>query len=49
MRGVRQYLRKHCRFLTVKNLPPIEECVIELSGVLVLVYSDFMYISGMCI
>ena len=38
-----------CRFLTVKNLPPLEECVIELCGVLVLVYCDFMYISRMCI
>ena len=36
-------MREHCRFLTVKNLPPIEECVVELCAVLVLVYCDFMY------
>ena len=26
----------HCRFLIVKNLPPLEEFVFELCGVLVL-------------
>ena len=37
-------MREHCRFLTVKNLPPlIEECVVELCGVLVLVYCIVMY------
>ena len=36
-------MREHCRFLTVKNLPPIEECVVELCGVLVFVYCDVMY------
>ena len=36
-------------FLTVKNLPPLKECVAELCEVLVLVYSDFMYISRMYI
>ena len=30
-------MRAHCR----KNLPPLEECVVELCGVLVLVYSEF--------
>ena len=40
---------EHCRFLTVKNLTPVEECAIELCGELVLVYCHFMYISRMCI
>ena len=36
-------------FLAVKNLPSLGECVVELSGVLVLVYCHLMYISTMCI
>ena len=46
-----RYIREHCRFLTVKNLHPLDECVVELCGVLVLVYvyCDFMYIKTMCI
>ena len=42
-------MREHCRFLTVENLPPVEESVFELSEVLILVYCDFMYISTMSI
>ena len=44
VRGVRHYgvqcMREHCRFITVNNLPPLEECVVELCGVVVLLYSD---------
>ena len=35
-------------FLTVKDLPLLGECVVELCRVLVLVYCHFMYISTMC-
>ena len=42
-------MTEHCTFLAVENLPPLEECVVELCGVLFLVYCHFVYISRMCI
>ena len=36
----------HCRFLTVKNLPPIEECVVELCGLLKWVRNAVVWWSG---
>ena len=44
-----QYMRDHSMYLTVKNLPLLEDSVVELCGVSVLVYCHFMYISRMCI
>ena len=38
-----------CKFLTVRNLPVLKQCVVELCGVLDLVYCHFLYISRMCI
>ena len=38
-------MREHCMFLTVKNMPLLGECVVELCGVLVRVYFHFMCIT----
>ena len=42
-------MREHCRFLTVMNLSSVKECVVEQCGMFILVYSDFIYSSRMCI